>query len=214
MSDIKQVNMTVPIPVKARRTRKSKAQLPDPVVTSKPVPTPTIPVAQAAGGPKLSKTLRAPVVVKQGGDPLPSLSTTSVVGGKKKAPLPIALPNNNVVKPPVKNEPTPVKIVASKKSPVQSRKTPITPKVKINPTKRKNQTLKKKFVAKKITIHVENAEKINKIRENINKRVDAMDLAEITKKLRVGGMIRECANPPEMMQRAMMRDILNFPTPL
>jgi hypothetical protein len=213
MSDIKQVNMTIPIPVKTRRTRKSKAELPDPVITSKPAPTPTIPVAQAAGGPKQSKTLRGPVVVKQGGDPLPSLSTTSVVGGKKKAPLPIALPNN-VVKTLVKNEPTPVKIVASKKSPVQARKTVVNQKVKINPIKRKNQTLKKKFVAKKITIHVENAEKINKIRENINKRVDSMDLAEITKKLRVGGMIRECANPPEMMQRAMMRDILNFPTPL
>jgi hypothetical protein len=80
--------------------------------------------------------------------------------------------------------------------------------------KRKNFTMKRKFVAKKFTIGVDNSNKMRKTRDAITERVDAMKLPEITATLRAKGLIREKANPPEAMQRSMMKDILNFPTPL
>jgi len=206
MSEIKQVNMTIPIPVnKTRRGRKAKLPMQAPAPPPKPVFTPTIPVKQAAGSRPLAPA------------PAPSLSTTTAVGGKKKETLKIALPVSKV-QPPAhkpKSETPAVKIVPAKKQVPQTRKiTPVVAKVKINPTKRKNQTLKLKFSTKKITIHVENATKIRKNRESIEKQVGGMPLEEITKSLRKRGLVRENANPPEAMQRSMMKDLLNFPTPL
>jgi hypothetical protein len=207
MSEIKQVNMTIPIPVnKTRRGRKAKLPTQAEAPPPKPVFTPTIPVKQAAG----AKNGLPPAVA-------PSLSTTTAVGGKKKNPLKIALPISKVqsTSPKAKSETPAVKIVPAKKQVPQTRKiTPVNTKVKINPTKRKNQTLKLKFSAKKITIHVENAAKIRRTRESIEKQVANMSLEEITKSLRKRGMVRENANPPEAMQRSMMKDLLNFPTPL
>jgi hypothetical protein len=166
MSEIKQVNMTIPIPVKTtRRGRKPKLPMQGVPLPSKPVFTPTIPVKQAAGANPLP-----PAVA-------PSLSTTTAVGGKKKETLKIALPASkvqaHVSKP--KSEAPAVKIVPAKKQVPQTRKiTPVAAKVKISPTKRKNQTLKLKFSTKKITIHVENATKIRKTRESIEKQVAKM----------------------------------------
>ncbi len=76
--------MYVPEPVaKNRRSRKQKVEnKPLNIVTNeKVVPTPTIPVAQLSGGAK-----KAPVFVtnQKAGDPLPVLSSTSVVGGGSK----------------------------------------------------------------------------------------------------------------------------------
>jgi len=192
---------------KTRRGRKAKLPTQEAITPPKPVFTPTIPVKQAAGS-----RASAPISAA----PLPSLSTTSAVGGKKKATLKISLPNAVVPLPvKIKSEAPAVKIVPAKKQQPQTRKiTPVAAKVKISPTKRKNQTLKLKFTTKKITIHVENAAKIRKNRESIEKQVAKMPLEEITKSLRKRGLVRENANPPEQMQRSMMKDLLNFPTPL
>lgn len=181
MSEIKQVNMTVPnLAPKRKRTRKA---------TTMPVRTPTIPVAQAAGA-----------------VPLPSLSTTHVVGGKKPV-VKVPLPYNNSPSTPSPVSKTPVAIVPAKKV-VQSRKET---RVQIQPTKRKNFTMKRKFTNKKITIHVDNTNKIKKTHSSVEKQVSEMKLPEITAKLRSRGLIREKANPPEAMQRSMMKDMMMLP---
>jgi hypothetical protein len=74
--------------------------------------------------------------------------------------------------------------------------------------------MKRKFIARKITINIENANKIKKNREAVEKKVANMTMAEITKNLRTNGLVRHDANPPEKMQRAMMTDLLLFPVPL
>jgi len=190
MSDeIKQVNMTVPQPApKRKRTRKA------PAVTVKPVATPTIPVVQAAGG--------AP--------PLPSLSTTHVVGGKKKPVVKVPLPYNNSPNTPIPVSKTPVEIMPGKRVTPTRRET----RVHIQPTKRKNFTMKRKFKNKRITIHVDNANKVKKTVGLVEKKVADMKLSDITAKLRARGLIREKANPPEAMQRSMMKDMLLLPNPL
>lgn len=183
MSDTKIVKMTVPVEAPKRRRRTQRAD--------KKVPTPTIPVAQAAGA------------LPTG--PVPSLSTTSVAGGAKKKPaLKIPLPYANSP-----NTPAPVSVKPKRTTPTQKET-----KVQIQPMKRKNFTMKRKFVAKKIMVGVDNSNKMRKTRDAITDRVNAMKLPEITAALRAKGLIREKANPPEAMQRSMMKDILNFPTPL
>uniref|UniRef100_A0A6C0KZ62 Uncharacterized protein n=1 Tax=viral metagenome TaxID=1070528 RepID=A0A6C0KZ62_9ZZZZ len=179
--------MTVPVEAPKRRRRTQRLD--------KKVATPTIPVAQAAGA--LAPTA-GPV-------PVPSLSTTTVAGGaKKKVALKIPLPYANSP-----NTPAPVSVKPKRTTPTQKET-----KVQIQPTKRKNFTMKRKFVAKKIMVGVDNSNKLRKTRDAITSRVDAMKLPEITAALRAKGLIREHANPPEAMQRSMMKDILNFPTPL
>ena len=117
MSDVKSVQMYVPIPVtKGRRSRKQMAsvqQKKDVVV-----PTPTIPVSQAAGSLQTATASTAtatastatastahssqkkPLIVsmnttpkQKAGSPLPILSTTSVVGGKPKLSI-LSVPTN------------------------------------------------------------------------------------------------------------------------
>jgi hypothetical protein len=182
MSDLKEVKMTVPNKApRKRRTQKAGPALAK-VPTATPVPTPMIPVAQAAGG------------------------VTVAVGGKKKPTLKIPLPYAES-----KNAPTPVSLLAKKiTGPPAQKQT----RVHIKPTKRKNFTMKRKFAAKKITVQIDNSSKARKTRDAITKTVSEMKLPEITAKLREKGLIREKANPPEAMQRAMMKDIMNFPTPL
>ena len=188
MSDTKIVKMTVPVEAPKRRRRTQRAD--------KKVPTPTIPVAQAAGALPTGPVPATPV---------PSLSTTSVAGGAKKKPaLKIPLPYANSP-----NTPAPVSVKPKRTTPTQKET-----KVQIQPMKRKNFTMKRKFVAKKIMVGVDNSNKMRKTRDAITDRVDAMKLPEITAALRAKGLIREKANPPEAMQRSMMKDILNFPTPL
>ena len=184
--EIKQVNMTVPQAApKRKRTRKA-------TVTVKPVATPTIPVVQAAGA-----------------APLPSLSTTHVVGGKKPV-VKVPLPSNNSPNTPIPVSKMPVEIMPGKKVMPTRKET----KVHIQPVKRKNFTMKRKFKNKRITIHVDNANKIKKTAGLVEKQVASMKLGDITAKLRTRGLIREKANPPEAMQRSMMKDLLLLPNPL
>jgi hypothetical protein len=186
MSDTKIVKMTVPVEAPKRRRRTQRLD--------KKVATPTIPVAQAAGA----------LVAAAGPVPVPALSTTTAGGAKKKPALKIPLPYANSP-----NTPAPVSVKPKRTTPTQKET-----KVQIQPTKRKNFTMKRKFVAKKIVVRVDNSNKLRKTRDAITNRVDAMKLPEITAALRAKGLIRESANPPEAMQRSMMKDILNFPTPL
>lgn len=263
--------MHVPIPVtKGRRSRKQLAGS-QPIQQKKEVvvPTPTIPVSQAAGslpsGLKTNSLLpnglntngllhttggsrtvisqqKKPVIVsmnmtpkQKAGAPLPALSTTTVVGGKKNASatvaptnkhkpsIPVPLPYNESSNTPAPvsvsslkkatNEPTQLKIMPAKKTNNVTHKA-VEQKVQIQPMKRKNVTLKNKFTAKKITIHMENSSKVRKTRDSIRKNVANMPLSEITKKLREKGLIRETANPPENIQRLMMIDIFLFPSPM
>jgi hypothetical protein len=112
-------------------------------------------------------------------------------------------------------EPKPVKIVQTKKPVVQlTRKAAEPKKVAIVPAKRPNKTLRKHYTAKKITIHMENASKVRKTRDNVRRTVANMELKDITQKLRDRGLIRETVNPPENIQRSMMVDILLFPAPI
>ena len=244
MSDIKQVNMSVPMPKKERRSRKSR--LNSSVGETVEVPTPTIRVDSQFGGkaPVASPqpaAKKAPVMVvspafkQKAGNPLPSLSTSSVVGGqtKKASNKPtLSVPivkSNNTNKPyeestktpsptkkptPENNLPKPVKIVTNKKPVAVTRKAAEPMKVNIVPAKRPNKTLKKKYTAKKITIHMENSSKVRKTRDAVRRKVANMELKEITSKLRERGLIRETANPPEQIQRSMMIDILLFPAPI
>jgi hypothetical protein len=237
MSDIKQVNMSVPLPKKERRSR--KARLESSVGETVPVNTPTIPVEMNGG------TRKAPVMVvspafkqKAGSTPLPALSTSSVVGGdpkkstQAKSVVNIPIVKANIGNPynkssntpsPVKKEtsntdkanlPKPVKINTIKKTPETRKVENKNKKVNIVPAKRPNKTLKKNYTAKKITIHMENSSKVRKTRDNVRRNVANMELKEITKKLRERGLIRETANPPENIQRSMMIDILLFPAPI
>jgi hypothetical protein len=93
-----------------------------------------------------------------------------------------------------------------------SRKAPL--KVNVQPTKRKNFTMKRKFLAKKITINIENANKIKNKRDTIEKKVANMTLSEVTEKLHQNGLVRPTANPPEKMQRGWMVDFMMFQVPL
>jgi len=247
MSDIKSVQLYVPAPViKNRRSRKQKGDdanvLPD-VAKSNPVPTPTIPVAQLAGGAKKEPILVLSNTLKQkAGNPMPVLSTTSVVGGKKmtndkvtndkkiisdnKPVIQVAINSSSakvtynespLTPSPVKKAetPKPVKIMQIKKPMIQTRKAPEPTKVVIQPMKnRPNKTLKKKFTAKRITIQLENSSIVRKTRDAVRRNVANMSLNEITKKLKERGLIRETANPPESIQRSMMIDILLFPAPM
>ena len=220
MSDeIKRVTYEVPAEPQrkaARRSRKNTAQLP--ISPPKVVPVPKIAVAPLAGG-----------------APLPILSTTTAVGGKKpattiktstkateptkskpavKVPLPY---NNSPSSPaptkPVTNNAAPVVKVSKTKNVVTTRKAE-PPKIKVVPTKKKNVTLKSKFVAKKIVVKIENGSKVRKTRDAIRRKVANMPLSEITEKLRARGLVRPNVSPPEAMQRSMMIDIMLFPTPL
>jgi hypothetical protein len=208
------------------------------------VPTPTIRVDSQFGGKApvastQSAAKKAPVMVvspafkQKAGNPLPSLSTTSVVGGQTKkanSKPTLSVPINNSVnkpynestktpspvkKPTPQNElPKPVKIMNTKKPVNVTRKAAEPLKVNIVPAKRPNKTLKKNYTAKKITIHMEGSSKVRKTRDAVRRKVANMELKEITSKLRERGLIRETANPPEQIQRSMMIDILLFPAPI
>lgn len=187
MTEVKEIKINVPIPVS--KTRKSKKQ------------------ALADKGALLQEPSKP--IIKTG------VLSSVKIGGKQtiSVPLPYAKSINtpSPVKPVVKSVlKQPIKLI--EKTPV--RKAPSTIKVNVQPIKRKNFTLKRKFTAKKITIQVENSNKIKKNRENIENIVKNMDLKEITNKLREKNLVRHTSNPPEQMQRNMMIDIMMFPKPL
>lgn len=209
MTEVKTVQMSIPAPIKAgRRTKKQKE------------------ISGGAPSVLINKTnvKKEPVILQQkAGDPVPALSTTRVVGGNITKPdvksvlkVPI-IPqkdslqyNKSTITPsPIK----PVKIMPVKKPVNITRKSPEPIKIHINPKNRPNKTLKK-YTAKKITITMEPTKNVRKIHDNIRLKVANMPLEEITKKLRAGGLLRETANPPESIQRLMMKDLLLFPTPI
>uniref|UniRef100_A0A6C0DST8 Uncharacterized protein n=1 Tax=viral metagenome TaxID=1070528 RepID=A0A6C0DST8_9ZZZZ len=214
--DIKRVVYDVPaVPVRntRRRTRQGPASKP------KPVAVPKIPVAQAAGA----------AVGTASAVPRPMLSTTTAVGGSKKRDpvaaivaagptkkpiVKVALPYNNspaaaVATPPKpKTAPPAVKIVHK---PVQTRRVEPVNKVKINPEKRKNTTLKRKFSEKKVVVKIESASKVRKTRDAIRRKVANMKIEEVSEKLRARGLTRPNAKVPEEMQRNMLIDVMMFP---
>lgn len=195
------------------------------------------PVVPVSSGSPVKPTVVTTVAT--GGAPLPILSTTTAVGGKKpeakhihetkkvdvkqshtdaKPSVKVPLPYNNSP-----NTPTPTKVsnnvanlplIKLNKNKVIATRKVEPPKVKVVSTKKKNVTLKAKFVAKRIIVKIENSSKVRKTRDAIRRKVANMALAEITQKLRSRGLVRPSVNPPEQMQRAMMVDIMLFPTPL
>lgn len=155
---------------------------------------------------------------QQAGNPLPALSSSSVVGGKPVVKVNIIKPAIAVAGPYNKSPLTPspqkpIKIMTLKKPLNISRKAPEPVKVNIKAKPRPNRTLKK-YTAKKITISIEPSKNIRKTHDAVRRKVANMPLEEVTKKLRGSGLIRDTANPPETIQRSMMKDILLFPTPM
>jgi hypothetical protein len=138
-----------------------------------------------------------------------SVNTPSPLKKKPSITVPIQPLLLPVVKPVIKPVQTPVKVI---EKPLRKTMNPV--KLNIQPNKRKNFTLKRKFTAKRITIQVENSNKIKKNREHIENTVQNMALPEITERLRAKGLVRPTSNPPETMQRNMMIDIMMFPKPL
>ena len=205
MTDIKEIKINVPVP-KVRKSR--KAALPKvPVPTPKGVLAPT---------PKISGGTVPISALPKSGDPLPALSTIKI-GGQKKPAITVKLPYSNSaktpsppVKPVVKTIEKPVKVIQK----VVTRRAPVPVKVTVQPIKRKNFTIRRKFTAKRIVIQVENTNKVKNNRSVVEKKVADMPLSEITDKLRTKGLVRMSSNPPELMQRNMMIDIMLFPTPL
>jgi hypothetical protein len=144
-------------------------------------------------------------------------------GPSKKTALKVPLPYNNSPKtaapPKPANQPAKtasavkpaVKIV--KEKPVQTRKEAKN-KVKINPEKRKNVTLKRKFAAKKIMVKIENSSKIRKTRDAIRRKVANMEIKEVTEKLVARDLIKANSKVPEEMRRNMLIDVMMFPVPM
>jgi hypothetical protein len=232
MSDLKTVQMSIPVPaVKASRRSKKQKGL---ALALAPAD-----ADAAASGNDMAlpnKSLRVtktnpqkpPILLMQqkAGNPLPALSSSSVVGGKPVVKVNIIKPTIAVGtagagagagpynKSPLTPSPQkPIKIMTLKKPLNISRKAPEPVKVNIKAKPRPNRTLKK-YTAKKITISIEPSKNIRKTHDAVRRKVANMPLEEVTKKLRGSGLIRDNANPPEMIQRSMMKDILLFPTPM
>jgi len=185
MSDIKHIKFDVPVPVsKTRKSRKTALK----ATQVKPTPKPVL------------AEMKKPVLaeVKK-----PVINVNVPYGNSPHTPSPAPLKKPVLITPPVKVIQKPVTI---------SRKAPL--KVNVQPNKRKNFTMKRKFVTKKITINVENVNKIKNKRETIEKTVANMSLPEVTAKLRANGLVRPTANPPEKMQRGWMVDFMMFQVPL
>lgn len=226
--DIKRVTYDVPAaPVKNTRRRQRQ----QPASKPKPVPTPTIPVAQAAGAapakPPAVAPTKPPVAAKPQAAgspvPLPILATTHAVGGKRKKPsLKVALPYNNSS---VAAVTTPTKPVQQQYKPrpaikIVSRETrrvlpqPTVGKVLINPEKRKNVTLKRRFAEKRITVRIENPSKVRKTRDAIRRKVANMPLVDVSKKLHERGLGKLNSKLAEDLQRKMLVDLMMFPVPV
>lgn len=230
MSDLKTVQMSIPVPaVKAsRRSKKQKGAAPNESNGSNGsnggsgsnemvLPNKSLRVTKT--NPQKPPLLLMPK--QQAGNPLPALSSSSVVGGKPVVKVNIIKPTAGTAgtagpynKSPLTPSPQkPIKIMTLKKPLNISRKAPEPVKVNIKAKPRPNRTLKK-YTAKKITISIEPSKNIRKTHDAVRRKVANMPLEEVTKKLRGSGLIRDTANPPETIQRSMMKDILLFPTPM
>jgi hypothetical protein len=227
MSDIKQVKYDIPAPVaKTRRGRPRTATAANktpkaPRVANK-IAKPALSISTPVNTPASQKTSTAatPVVINS----VPSAklndaktlqTAVNSVANKKKPTVNVNLPYLNSP-----HTPSPTHTQKPQQSPVKVNEKPavsttrkVIPRVTIKPTKRKNFTMKRKFVARHIMIDIENANKSNKKRDSIEKKVANMPLCDITKNLRENGIVRPDINPPEKMQRSMMIDLLMFPVP-
>lgn len=195
MSDIKQIKFDVPI--NAPKTRKARKTTKTELKTTQVKPTPKV-IAPTTGGTVIVEP------VKVANQKKPVINVNLPYANSPHTPSPKTPKSTNVVSTP------PVRVI--QKPSLITRKAPL--KVNIQKNKRKNFTMKRKFIARKITINIENANKIKKNREAVEKKVANMTMAEITKNLRANGLVRKDANPPEKMQKAMMIDLLLFPVPL
>lgn len=171
-----------------------------------------------------------PTAAAQPQQPMPALSTTSVVGGKKKDTLSIgqaSAPAGALAKQATAPAPAPAtatapatvsqsnkKVVLAKKAITVKAQPVKTPTLQIQPKTRNNKTLKKSYSAKRITIHMENPKNVRKTRDAVRRNVANMPLNDITEKLRARGLVRPDACPPEDIQRLMLIDIELFPTPM
>lgn len=152
--------------------------------------------------------------------PMPIMSTTSVVGGKKKETLSVAKePQSNTPYDKIKGEAAskavvPKKIVLAKKA-ISLKAQPVkTPTIQIQPKTRNNKTLRRNYSAKRITINMENPKNVRKTRDAVRRSVANMPLNDITEKLRQRGLVRAESCPPEHIQRLMLIDIELFPIPV
>jgi hypothetical protein len=151
--------------------------------------------------------------------PLPMMATTHAVGGKHKKPsLKVVLPYNNshvaaVATPTKVQTPRPAIKIVSRET---RRALPPPPvgKVLINPEKRKNVTLKRRFAEKRITVQIENPSKVRKTRDAIRRKVANMPLADVSKKLHERGMGKPNSKLAEDLQRKMLVDLMMFPIPV
>jgi len=221
--ELKQIKYTAPVPVK--KTRRSKKAVGGDIIKASSPPLPILSTTHAVGGAKketikvslpYSESPKTPSPVKV----VPAKVTvqprvaslvkpTQVPSLVKPAQVqkPVSLPS---VKPAIV-EPT-VKLV--NKPSIVRKTVNNTPKIVIQPNKRKNMTLKRKFTTKRITIQVENSKKLKKLRETAEKNLDKLKPCDILSTLRKNGLVRPNANPPEALNRAMMLDIMMFPKPL
>jgi hypothetical protein len=212
--ELKQIKYTAPAPVK--KTRRSKKVVGGDIIKASSPPLPILSTTHAVGGVK-KETIKVSLPYNESSKtPSPAKVVPAKVQVQPKSATlvkpaqaaSVVLPAN---KPTVAPEPT-IKVV---NKPSLVRKTVNnTPKIVIQPTKRKNMTLKRKFTTKRITIQVENSKKLKKLRETAERNVDKLKPCDILNTLRKNGLVRPNANPPEALNRAMMLDIMMFPKPL
>jgi hypothetical protein len=161
---------------------------------------------------------------KVGGNPVPVLSTIRF-GGKiaetpnivdKKPILNINLTKKHALEqntPGTKPTQNNVKIIDSKK-PIHRKTIHTDAKIHIQPNKRRNFTMKRKFTSKNIMINIENLDQIKKSRKAIEEKVRNMSEQEITTNLIKKGLLRPNANPPRSWKENTLIDIMMFPVRL
>lgn len=230
--ELKQIKYTAPAPVK--KTRRSKKTVGGDVIKASSPPLPLLSTTHAVGGTRKETIKVALPYTESKHTPSPVKAPSTKVHVQPRPAKPLSIPTlakPTLVKPtlvkPTLAKPTLVKLPEPVTHTIQEptvrlvnkpsiiRKTVNnTPKIVIQPNKRKNMTLKRKFTAKKITIQVENQKKLKKLRENAEKNLDKLKPCDILNSLRKNGLVRPNANPPEALNRAMMLDIMMFPKPL
>ena len=230
--ELKQIKYTAPAPVK--KTRRSKKTVGGDVIKASSPPLPLLSTTHAVGGTRKETIKVALPYTESKHTPSPAKTPSTKVHVQPRPAKPLSIPTlakPTLVKPtlvkPTLAKPTLVKLPEPVTHTIQEptvrlvnkpsiiRKTVNnTPKIVIQPNKRKNMTLKRKFTAKKITIQVENQKKLKKLRENAEKNLDKLKPCDILNSLRKNGLVRPNANPPEALNRAMMLDIMMFPKPL
>ena len=217
--ELKQIKYTAPAPVK--KTRRAKKTVGGDIIKASSPPLPILSTTHAVGGVK-KETIKVSLPYNESSKtPSPAKAAPAKAAPAKVQVQPksttlvkpaqaasVVLPAN---KPTVAPEPT-IKVV--NKPSVVRKTVNNTPKIVIQPTKRKNMTLKRKFTTKRITIQVENSKKLKKLRETAERNVDKLKPCDILNTLRKNGLVRPNANPPAALNRAMMLDIMMFPKPL